>query len=134
MVGILILSHGKLAEGLLESGKLFFGEDVPGIETLCLEGQDVDVFDDQLDRAIKRLDDGSGVLVLCDIFGGTPANRSAYKVSNKVKVVTGVNMAMILDALGRRMNARNIDEIDIKHIMESGRKSIVCINEFYQKW
>ena len=52
----------------------------------------------------------------------------------KVKVVTGVNMAMILDALGRRMNARNIDEIDIKHIMESGKKSIVCINELYQKW
>ena len=43
-------------------------------------------------------------------------------------------MAMILDALGRRMNARNIDEIDIKHIMESGKKSIVCINELYQKW
>ena len=133
MIGILLLSHGPTAQGLLESSKLFFGDDVPRIEAICFDSENVDSFDWEIDQAINRLDDGSGVLIMCDIYGGTPANRCAYKVSDKIKVITGVNMVMLLDALGRRMNARNIDDMDINHIMESGKKCIVCLNDIYRK-
>ena len=133
MVGILLLSHGNLAQGLLDSSKLFFGEDIPRIEAICYDIEDVDTFDWEIDQAINHLDDGSGVLVMCDIYGGTPSNRCAYKLSDKIRVVTGVNLVMLLDALGRRMNAREIDDMDIKHIMESGKKCIVCLIDIYNQ-
>ena len=133
MIGILLLSHGPTAQGLLESSKLFFGDDIPNIEAINFDSDDVDAFDEEIDRAIARLDDGSGVLVMCDVFGGTPANRCAYKLSCRVKVVTGVNFAMVLDALGRRMNVRHISEVDVHHIIESGKKSIAYLNDIYSK-
>ena len=82
MVGILLLSHGSFARGLKESSNLFFGDDIPKLEALCYSGDDVEDFDRQIDEAIRRLDDGSGVLILCDLYGGTPANRCAYKISD----------------------------------------------------
>lgn len=133
MIGILLLSHGPTAQGLLESSKLFFGEDIPNMEAINFNSDDVDAFDTEIDKAIRRLDDGSGVLVMCDVFGGTPANRCAYKLSCRVKVITGMNLTMVLDALGRRMNVRHISELDVKHIIDSGKKSIAYLNDFYKQ-
>ena len=77
MIGILLLSHGRLAEGLLDSCKLFFGE-MEKVQALCLEEREaVESFDQRIIHALRQLDDGSGVMVCCDLYGGSPANRCA---------------------------------------------------------
>ena len=72
MIGILLMSHGKMAEGMLDSCKLFFGEDIPQIRALCLEPSDnPEEFDDRIRAAIAEIDDGQGIIAMCDPWRNT---------------------------------------------------------------
>ncbi|MDO4378713.1 MAG: PTS sugar transporter subunit IIA [Erysipelotrichia bacterium] len=130
MIGILLMSHGKMAEGMLDSCKLFFGDDVEKIKALCLNPEDdPEQFDNRIKEAIKELDDGSGIIAMCDLLGGTPSNRSIYCLSDRFQVITGMNFTMLLELLGRRLNVEDISEIDLAELMETGKSGIVNINE-----
>ncbi len=130
MIGILLMSHGKMAEGMLDSCKLFFGDDVEKIKALCLNPEDdPEQFDNRIKEAIKELDDGSGIIAMCDLLGGTPSNRSIYCLSDRFQVITGMNFTMLLELLGRRLNVEDINEIDLTELMETGKSGIVNINE-----
>ena len=129
MIGILLMSHGRMAEGMLNSCKLFFGEDMPQIEALCLEGEDVpEEFDQRIVEAVKRIDDGSGVIALCDLFGGTPCNRSALLLNEKLQVITGMSLTMLIELLGKRMMAETLEEINIQELIETSRNGIIHLN------
>lgn len=67
MIGIVLISHGKMADGMLDSCKLFFGEEIPQILSVCLlpENSPED-FDKKIELAISKVDSGDGVLILCD--------------------------------------------------------------------
>jgi PTS system mannose-specific IIA component len=97
MIGKLILSHGALARELLSSARTISG-DLPQFEALSLEWSDG--FEEaraKVKAAIDRLDQGQGVLVLVDIFGGTPCNVAmTFLETGKVEIVTGVNLPMVV--------------------------------------
>lgn len=129
MIGILLMSHGKMAEGMLNSSKLFFGE-VEKVKALCLEaGDNPEEFDEKIKAAAQELDDGSGVIAFCDLLGGTPSNRSMYCLNDRLQVITGMNFPMFLELLGQRMSVESIDEIDIPGLIEIGKTGIVNLNE-----
>ena len=84
MIGIIVASHGPMAAGVVETSQWFFGEQ-PQLEALCLQpGQDLEEFDQQIREAAERVDTGDGVLVLCDLLFGTPCNRAALQISEKI--------------------------------------------------
>lgn len=129
MVGILLMSHGKMAEGMLDSCKLFFGEDVSQIKALCLSAEDnPEEFDERIKEVIKEIDDGSGIVAMCDLLGGTPSNRSMYCLNDRFQVITGMNFTMLLELLGRRMSINDINDLDITDLMEVGKNGIVNLN------
>lgn len=131
MIGILLLSHGRLAEGLLDSCKLFFGE-MEKVQALCLEEREVvESFDQRIIHALRQLDDGSGVMVCCDLYGGSPANRCALllKEGYAMRVLTGMNLAMVIELMGMRPRFERADQIPAAELMEAGRNSIVLLNE-----
>lgn len=129
MIGILLMSHGKMAEGMLNSSKLFFGE-VEKVKALCLEaGDNPEEFDGKIKEAAAELDDGSGVIAFCDLLGGTPSNRSMYCLNDRLQVITGMNFPMFLELLGQRMSVETIDDIDIPGLIEIGKTGIVNLNE-----
>lgn len=129
MVGILLMSHGKMAEGMLDSCKLFFGEDVSQIKALCLSVEDnPEEFDERIKEVIKEIDDGSGIVAMCDLLGGTPSNRSMYCLNDRFQVITGMNFTMLLELLGRRMSINDINDLDITDLMEVGKNGIVNLN------
>ncbi len=107
MKGIVITSHGPMAQGILDSSKLFFG-DQPQMKACCLSAEDnPDDFVDVLKNAIAEVDTGEGVYVFCDILFGSPCNCLARIVGtdlddDKVQVITGVNLPMILQILAVR--------------------------------
>ncbi|MBR6958308.1 MAG: PTS mannose transporter subunit IIA, partial [Erysipelotrichaceae bacterium] len=69
------MSHGRMAEGMLDSSKLFFGDDIPQIKALCLMASDnPEEFDEKIRAAVEEIDDGQGVIAMCDLLGGTPCN------------------------------------------------------------
>ncbi len=131
MFGILLLSHGKMAEGLLDSAKLFFGE-IEKIKALCLlESDAVEEFDKKIIEALEELDEGTGVITLCDLYGGSPANRCVYviRAGHKMRVVTGMNLAMLIELLGMRLSIESAEDIDLIHLIEAATESIVSLNE-----
>jgi mannose PTS system EIIA component len=97
MIGKLILSHGTLARELLSAARTISGE-LPNFEALSLDWSDG--FEEaraKVKAAIDRLDEGEGVLVLVDMFGGTPCNVAMTLLEpGKVEILTGVNLPMVV--------------------------------------
>ena len=132
MIGILLMSHGNMAEGMAHSSTLFFGENIPQLKALCLQPADnPEEFDLRIKEAVAEIDDGSGVVAMCDLMGGTPCNRSAYVIAEnpRLKVITGMNFTMLLEFLGKRFSLEDISEFDVNELMEVGRNGIVCMND-----
>ncbi|MDA8017419.1 MAG: hypothetical protein MPN21_08200 [Thermoanaerobaculia bacterium] len=129
MVGVLILTHGELAEELLAAARKIAGP-LEQFEALPLEWSDgLDEAHRKVSRAIERLDSGDGVLVLVDIFGGTPSNAAmAFVEEGKVDVVSGVNLPMVV-----RLGCLGLAEMPLAEltswIREKGRDSICCGSE-----
>ena len=123
-----------MAEGVLDTCGLFFPDGLPQTKALGL-GQDdsAEEFEEKIEQAIKEVDTGNGVLVLCDLLGGTPANcsrRIAMRLEREdVQFVAGFNLAVVLDALGARFTAEHISEIDISQLIETGNQGIVSLNQ-----
>jgi mannose PTS system EIIA component len=96
MVGLVVATHGRLAEELLRTAEGIVGP-LEQCEAVSISaGTSVDDSRDRLGEAVKRVDAGDGVLVLTDMFGGTPANLALTFLSDALEVVTGVNLPMIL--------------------------------------
>jgi len=125
MKGIVITSHGPMAQGILETSKLFFGEQ-PQIKACCLSAEDnPDDFVNVLKDAVKKVDTGDGVIVFCDMLFGSPCNCMARIIaedmeSDKVQVITGVNLAMILQIL----SVREANDVDVAELLKAGNDGI----------
>lgn len=136
MIGILLASHGRFAEGMLDSSHLFFGEDIPALEALCLMPEDSpDDFSEKLNKKVQKLNDGDGVIVLCDLLFGTPCNMCASLMSDSVKVLCGANMPLLLELLGKR-NALSddgkypsISNIDLHELINTGAAGVCDLEE-----
>ncbi len=96
-VGGVIVSHGRLASELLSAAEQVIG-DLDHIISVSIGWHDnVEVAKDEIERAIEAVDNGNGVLLLTDMFGGTPTNISAMFIrEDEVEIVTGVNLPMVI--------------------------------------
>jgi len=91
MVGMLIVTHGRLGEGLLDAMQMIAGPQEKVDFVSLKEGDSIDELKERILSAVKMLDDGSGVLVFVDMFGASPSNAAAYLLNENVEVITGVN-------------------------------------------
>lgn len=132
MVGIIIVAHCCLAEEFLKSLKSIVGE-TEGFEAVNMDNfSDSDAIRREIEKAIKKVDVGKGVLIFTDMFGGTPSNMSlSFLKDDKVEVISGVNLPMLLKVYTMRENS------DLKklaqEIKEYGKKHIVIASEFLKK-
>lgn len=97
MVGGVIVTHGQLANELVSAAEMIVNE-IDHITAVSIGWHDdVDVAREQVAKAIQRADSGAGVIVLTDMFGGTPTNIAATFLGEaSVEVVTGVNLPMVI--------------------------------------
>jgi mannose PTS system EIIA component len=104
MIGILIISHGGLGESLIHCASHVLNKQPPQLMQLGVGAKDDPLL--VLPRAlnmVKELDDGSGVLVLTDMYGGSPSNiASKVVVPGKVEAICGVNLPMLIRVLTYR--------------------------------
>lgn len=128
MVGILIVTHGRLAHELVDTTKTIVGKNVENMVPISVGWND-DMADIQktISSAITKLDQGKGVLILTDMFGGTPSNISLSFLSDKVEIITGVNLPMLIKIVnvGDRYNLKELSQL----IHEQGKKSIYLATE-----
>ncbi|HHV18081.1 MAG TPA: PTS sugar transporter subunit IIA [Thermoanaerobacterales bacterium] len=113
MVGIVIAAHGELGTCLRKTVNLFM-KDAENITSVDLtESSGPDKFVRDLEKAIHEVDSGKGVLILADLFGGTPAN-SAWKIISSTpncQGVTGINLGMVLEVLFQRNETKTLSEL-----------------------
>ncbi len=95
MIGVVICTHGPLAEALLDTVNMIVGEFPQAATVSVRRGDAVEAVLDRLRVAITQVDSGEGVLILCDMFGGTPSNLS-LSLLERAEVLTGVNLPMLL--------------------------------------
>ena len=129
MVGILLIAHGSLAEGFARSAEMIMGDDFPQYRALCLEtGMDIEEYNECFVRAVRELNTGDGVLVLADLFAGTPANVALRNLRKEsYEVITGANLAMVIEAISNREDA-TLEEVK-ENAMQAARVSMVDIKE-----
>ena len=129
-VGVVVVTHGQLAAELLNAAEMIVG-DLPHFTAVSIGWhEDVDQAREEIGRAIERVrakvgtpDEPGDVLVLADMFGGTPANLGVtYLEADKVELVTGLNLAMLMKL------ARPLKETDLltlaREIRDQGRNAI----------
>jgi mannose PTS system EIIA component len=128
MVGILIVTHGRLAQELLETTKIIVGKSIDHLVPISVGWND-DMADIQkiISTAIAKVDQGDGVLILTDMFGGTPSNISLSFLSDKVEIITGANLPMLIKIMnvGERYKLKELAHL----IHEQGKKSIYLASE-----
>lgn len=127
MISTLILTHGALAQELLAAAEVIAGK-LDAFEALCLEWDDgIDEVREKIEASLNRLDRGDGVIILTDMFGGTPANIALeFERPGKVEVLSGVNLPMVL-RLGCRTQGEcaGMNATELAHWLEAkGRQSI----------
>ncbi|MEM6794287.1 MAG: PTS sugar transporter subunit IIA [Acidobacteriota bacterium] len=98
MVGILILTHGQMADELLASARKILCSDLQGFNSLTLDWDETFEGASKLvEEALEPLEQGSGVLILTDIYGGTPTNVALeFLQAGRVEVISGVNLPMVV--------------------------------------
>ena len=130
MIGLVLVAHGPLPDALLESAAMIAGE-FESIATLSLmPGDSLEELIDRIRAAAEGVDSGDGVLILLDLFGGTPSNAATLITQQREKTyaVSGVNIPMLLEVLLTRQY-----QDDVKALTEtafvSGNQGIVNIVE-----
>jgi mannose PTS system EIIA component len=104
MIGILIIAHGTLGESLIHCASHVLNKRPPRLKQLGVTAQDDPLLLLPQARAlVKELDNGSGVLILSDMYGGSPSNIAAkLLMPGRVEGIAGVNLPMLLRALTYR--------------------------------
>ncbi len=123
MIGVVVVTHGQLARELVNAAEAIVG-DLPQFSAVSIGWHD-DVEDarEEIRQAIQRMQEGSGVLMLTDMFGGTPSNLGmTFLEPEKVEVVTGVNLPMLIKLAGLR-GAGSLTAV-ARELRDTGRKAI----------
>ena len=97
MIGVVVVTHGQLATELVNAAETIVGE-LPRFAAVSIGWhEDTEDARNEIAQAIARVDDGTGVLILTDMFGGTPSNLAmTFLAEEKVEVITGVNLPMLI--------------------------------------
>ena len=133
MVGALVVSHGHLARELVAAAEMIIGDEIAHIQAVSIGWHD-DVNDarKEIEKRIKEVDGGDGVLILTDMFGGTPSNIAfSFHEPGKVDVLTGVNLPMIMKIASQK-EGEGLEAL-ARTVREQGRSSISMASDFLGK-
>ncbi|MFK4824640.1 PTS sugar transporter subunit IIA [Paenochrobactrum sp. BZR 588] len=123
MIGLVLVTHGRLAEEFLYAVVHVVGQQ-DNFETVCI-GPDDDMEQRRQDivDAVKRADTGHGVIILTDMFGGTPSNLAiSVMEAGKVEVIAGVNLPMLIKLSSMRISGDM--KLALNEAQDAGRKYI----------
>ena len=129
MIGALIVTHGNLANELLNAARKIEETDVV-IEALPLEWTDtVDEAREKIRLALERIGTDNGVIIFTDMFGGTPSNISlSFLEKDRVEIITGVNLPMIVKFATLLQDGKDLTAL-AHTISEKGSKAIRVASE-----
>lgn len=131
MIGIIVATHGKMSDGLVDAANLIVGPS-ENIETLNLyQDDDIQNLNKQMLEAIHKVDQNKGVIIFTDLFGASPYNQATLAINSlpdekqeNTFVITGVNLPMLLEAINHRMIDTSVSD-SVTAILDSAKESMV---------
>jgi PTS system mannose-specific IIA component len=129
LVGIIVVSHGTMAEGMLDAARMIVGP-LDGILPVSLK--EADATEDlmgRIEQAVNQVDSGDGILILVDAFGASPFNASARLAMRRqdIEVISGMNLPMLMELAISRAGM-SLDEV-VKLALEAGSDSIRTLSQ-----
>ena len=132
MIGVVIVSHANIAKELLGVIQHIVGPQEKIVSISIFPEDDMKKKRQEIIDAVKNVDSGEGVVVLTDMFGGTPSNLAiSVMEKEKIEVVAGVNLPMLIKMMSIR-NKKSMKDL-IKISQESGRKYINVASAFFEE-
>ncbi len=134
MISVLVVSHGALAEGLVDAMQMITGPQEQVAALGLEESEAPENLIDRIKEAIDTLDDGDGVLIMVDLYGATPFNSSSrlFMESDKqIEIVTGVNLPMLVEIVISR-EGQNLTDL-VNHAYQSGMEGIKMLPDSIRK-
>ncbi len=131
MIGLVLVAHAGIARELLDAAEIIMGK-LDNAEVVCIKPDDqVDGIRDAITGAIRKVG-GDGVIIMTDMFGGTPSNMSlSFLEENRVEVLTGVNLPMVIKFAADRAKC-GVPELAEK-LKQCGRDSIIVAGGYLKK-
>jgi len=122
MIGVVVVTHGQLATELVNAAEMIVG-DVPRFAAVSIGWhEDTEDARHEIAQAIERVKQGDGVLILTDMFGGTPSNLAMTFLGDGIEVITGVNLPMLIKLASLPAQASLLTAA--REIREQGRVAI----------
>jgi len=124
MIGVLIVSHRQLGDALIDCVAFVLGESPEALAAVSIDlRENAADLRAKIEKGIKRVDSGGGVLILTDMFGGTPSNLSyAFLEEGHIEVISGVNLPIVIKAIGMR-KGKGLTDL-AQYLENFGKKSI----------
>ena len=127
MIGLVLVTHGHLADEFIAATEHVVGEQTR-IEAICIAAEDdMEVRRADIAAAMARVDDGSGVIMLTDMFGGTPSNLAISLMRPGVEVIAGINLPMLIKLASVRKTMSVQDAVEAAQA--AGRKYIAVASK-----
>jgi mannose PTS system EIIA component len=129
MIGIVVVTHGRVAEELVQAARAIVGE-IPAIAAVSIGwSDDASVAKEAIARALAEVG-GGDALILTDMFGGTPTNLSLPFLSPRLEIVTGVNLPMLI----KLTTLREGDLLEVaRAVRDQGKGAIYVTSEVLEK-
>ena len=123
MIGILLVTHGEIGKSLINCAAHILDNDPICVESLSINSNnDLQKYNDIIAKKLKNLESGHGVLIMTDVYGATPCNLlNKFIEKDKVEVITGINLPMLIKAISDRKD--NINTL-INDSIECAKKNI----------
>ncbi len=124
MIGIVVVTHCRLGDALLDAAEFILGSKPEAVDPVSIDlSENADTLRKKIAAGIKRVDRKKGVLILTDMFGGTPSNLSySFLEEGRVEVLSGVNLPILIKAVELR---KGKELVKLASKLETfGRKSI----------
>jgi PTS system mannose-specific IIA component len=124
MIGIVIVTHRQLGDALIDTAEFILGNKPEATVSVSIDlRESADILRKKIHEGIKRVDQKKGILLLTDMFGGTPSNLSySFLEEGKTEVISGVNLPMLIKAIDSRQ------EVTLQELAQTleayGQKSI----------
>ncbi len=132
VIGTVAISHGAIGPEMVRIARSIVLDPAPMIGVALEHDEAVDLIRKKIESAIAEVDRGAGVLILTDMFGGTPSNVSLpFLEEEKIEVITGMNLPMLIKLASLR-GERNLSDV-ARFIRDYGQKNITLAGEILRK-
>lgn len=132
MISVLLISHGNMAEAMVDSAKMVMGKQ-PQLEGLALLPEDsAERFREKLKNKVEEIDTGDGLIILSDFPLGTPFN-TAVQAQAGYQHLTGMSMPMLLRILRDRSDPTVSAEVLCERALASARQDGIFVNQFVKE-